>query len=307
MRIALMKSCHYSFAIVVCCLLFNNDLHAQNVAKKKKPQLPPGVAVHKDIEYAKHGGISLKLDLYLPQEIEGDVPVIVYVHGGGWKNGSKESGKRGAWMIPHGFAIASINYRLTDVGQWPDQINDCYAAVRWVRKNAKKYGLNGERIGCWGTSAGAHLTALMGTRTFTGRERVSSRVQATADWFGPAELLTMPPNNVGNGRAEEDVANSNGAKLLGATVKDVPVLAKDASALDNVSADDSPFLVMHGTADPGVPISQSEKLHAALIAAGVPCTFVKLKGAKHGGKEFITPESNKIFLEFFTETLKPSK
>ena len=307
MRIALMKSCHYSFAIVVCCLLVDNDMHAQTVAKKNKPQLPPGVAVHKDIEYAKHDGIALKLDLYLPQEIKGDVPVIVYVHGGGWKNGSKESGKRGAWMIPHGFAIASIDYRLTDVGQWPDQINDCYAAVRWVRKNAKKYGLNGERIGCWGTSAGAHLTALMGTRTFTGRERVSSRVQATADWFGPAELLTMPPNNVGNGRTEEDVANSNGAKLLGATVKDVPVLAKDASALDNVSADDSPFLVMHGTADPGVPISQSEKLHAALIAAGVPCTFVKLKGAKHGGKEFITPESNKIFLEFFTETLKPSK
>ena len=301
-----MKLFHWLLVTALFYLLGNGGLFAQNPSKKKQPQLPEGVDVRRDIEYAKHDGISLKLDLYLPQEIKGDVPVIVFVHGGGWKNGSKDSGKRGAWMVPHGFAIASISYRLTDVGQWPDQINDCYAAVRWVRRNAKKYGLNGERIGCWGTSAGAHLTALMGTRTFTGKERVSSRVQATADWFGPSELLTMPPNNVGNGRTEEDVAKSNGAVLLGATVKDVPKLAKDASALDNVSADDSPFLIMHGTADPGVPISQSEKLHAALAAVGVSCTFVKLKGAKHGGPEFSSPASNKIFLDFFTEHLKQS-
>jgi acetyl esterase/lipase len=301
-----MKLFRCSLVTVLCCLLVSGGLFAQNPAKKKQPQLPPGVEVHQDIEYAKHDGISLKLDLYLPQQIKGDVPVIVFVHGGGWKNGGKASGKRGAWLVPHGFAIASISYRLTNLGQWPDQINDCYAAVRWVRKNAKRYGLNGERVGCWGTSAGGHLAALMGTRTFTDRERVSSRVQATADWFGPSELLTMPPNNVGNGRTAEDVAKSNGAILLGATVKDVPKFAKDASALDNVSGDDSPFLIMHGTADPGVPISQSEKLHAALTAVGVPCTFVKLKGAKHGGPEFITPASNKIFLDFFTEHLKPA-
>ena len=265
---------------------------------------PVDVKIIRDIEYAQHQGISLKLDLYLPEQTKGRVPVIVFIHGGGWKNGSKESGKRGAWMVPHGFAIASISYRLTDVGQWPDQINDCYAAVRWVRKNAKQYGLDGKRIGCWGTSAGAHLAALVGTRPYPGKERISSRVQATADWFGPSELLSMPPNNVGNGRTEEDVANSNGAKLLGATVKDVPDLAKDASALDNVSEDDSPFLIMHGTADPGVPIIQSEKLHQALIKAGVESTFVALEGAKHGGPEFISPASKKVFLEFFTKHLK---
>ena len=262
------------------------------------------VKIIRDIEYAQHQGTSLKLDLYLPEQTKGRVPVIVFIHGGGWKNGSKESGKRGAWMVPHGFAIASISYRLTDVGQWPDQINDCYAAVRWVRKNAKQYGLDGKRIGCWGTSAGAHLAALVGTRPYPGKERISSRVQATADWFGPSELLSMPPNNVGNGRTEEDVANSNGAKLLGATVKDVPDLAKDASALDNVSEDDSPFLIMHGTADPGVPIIQSEKLHQALLKAGVESTFVALEGAKHGGPEFSSPVSKKVFLEFFKKHLK---
>ena len=276
----------------------------KSASVKVQQSNPVDVKIIRDIEYAQHQGISLKLDLYLPEQTKGRVPVIVFIHGGGWKNGSKESGKRGAWMVPHGFAIASISYRLTDVGQWPDQINDCYAAVRWVRKNAKQYGLDGKRIGCWGTSAGAHLAALVGTRPYPGKERISSRVQATADWFGPSELLSMPPNNVGNGRTEEDVANSNGAKLLGATVKDVPDLAKDASALDNVSEDDSPFLIMHGTADPGVPIIQSEKLHQALIKAGVESTFVALEGAKHGGPEFISPASKKVFLEFFTKHLK---
>ena len=276
----------------------------KSASVKVQQSNPVDVKIIRDIEYAQHQGISLKLDLYLPEQTKGRVPVIVFIHGGGWKNGSKESGKRGAWMVPHGFAIASISYRLTDVGQWPDQINDCYAAVRWVRKNAKQYGLDGKRVGCWGTSAGAHLAALVGTRPYPGKERISSRVQATADWFGPSELLSMPPNNVGNGRTEEDVANSNGAKLLGATVKDVPDLAKDASALDNVSGDDSPFLIMHGTADPGVPIVQSEKLHQALLRAGVEATFVALEGAKHGGPEFISPASKKVFLEFFTKHLK---
>ncbi len=305
--VLMMKFFQWSLVMLLSCLLVNYNLVAQDPAGKKRLQLPDGVEMHKDIEYARHDGISLKLDLYLPAESKGDVPVIVFVHGGGWKNGSKDSGKRGAWLVTHGFAIASISYRLTDAGQWPDQINDCYAAVRWVRKNAKKYGFNRERVGCWGTSAGAHLAALMGTRPYPGRERVSSRVQATADWFGPTELLTMPPNNVGNGRTEEDVANSNGAKLLGSTVKDVPELAKDASALSNVSEDDSPFLIMHGTADMGVPIIQSEKLHAALTAAGVSSTFVSLKGAKHGGPQFSTPESNRLVLEFFAKYLKSSK
>ena len=90
------------------------------------------------------------------------------------------------------------------------------------------------------------MVALMGTRRYEGEETTSSRVQAVCDWFGPSELLTMPPNNVSEKRSEQDVANSNGAKLLGATVKDVPKLARDASALDHVSRDDAAFLIMHG-------------------------------------------------------------
>ena len=232
---------------------------------------------------------------------------MVFVHGGGWKNGSKNSARsKAAWLVEHDFAVAGIQYRLTDVAQWPAQINDCYAAVRWLRDNADKYQLDAKLIGAWGTSAGGHLVALMGTRRYPGAEETSSQVSAVCDWFGPSDLLTMPPNNVGNGRTEEDIAKSNGAKLLGATVRDVPKLAHDASALQNVSGDDAAFLIMHGDKDPGVPLAQSERLHKALRAAGVSSQLVVLKGAGHGGKSFSSGQSKATVVDFFTRALKPS-
>ncbi len=260
----------------------------------------------REIEFAKPDGHSLLLDLYLPENRSEPVPVVVFVHGGGWKNGSRKSGgKNAAWLTEHGIAVASIDYRLTDVAMWPAQINDCYAAVRWVRDNADKYRLDGDHIAAWGTSAGGHLVALMGTRPFDGKEETSSRVQAVCDWFGPSELMTMPPNNVGNGRTAEDVAKSNGAKLLGATVREVPKLAADASGIDHVTSDDPPFLIMHGDNDPGVPLEQSQKLHARLVNAGVGSRLHVVQGAGHGGKQFSTDESRSIVARFFKRTLKP--
>lgn len=262
--------------------------------------------VIRGIEFARPEGHSLKLDLYLPGDRSKPAPVVVFVHGGGWKNGSRQSAERtAAWLKEHGFAVASIDYRLTDVARWPAQINDCYAAVRWIRDHADAYGLNGNHIGAWGASAGGHLVALMGTRPFPGTESTSSQVQAVCDWFGPSELMTMPPNKVGNGRTPEDVARSNGARLLGATVRDVPKLAADASAIDHVSSDDPPFLIMHGDQDPGVPLQQSRKLHARLVQAGVSSRLHVVEGAGHGGKHFSTDESRSIVARFFKRTLQP--
>ena len=256
------------------------------------------------IEFAKPDGHSLLLDLYLPKDRSRPVPVVVFVHGGGWKNGSRKSGgKNAAWLTEHGIAVASIDYRLTDVAQWPAQINDCYDAVIWLRDNYKKYQIDPHRVGAWGTSAGGHLAALMGTRHDARKQAYP--IQAVCDWFGPSELLTMPPNNVGNGRTAEDVANSNGAKLLGATVREVPELARDASALDNVTEGDPPFLIMHGDKDPGVPLEQSQKLHAKLVKAGVNSRLHIIKGAGHGGKLFATSEARAVVADFFKRTLNP--
>ena len=210
---------------------------------------------------------------------------------------------RRGWLLTI-FAVASIDYRLTHQAQWPAQIDDCRAAVRWLRENAKTLNLNPDRIGAWGSSAGGHLVALLGTLDAPAGEETSSQVQAVCDWFGPTDLLTMPPNTISETRTKADIAQSNGAKLLGSTVRDVPALAKQASALYQVSEDDPPFLIMHGEKDPGVPLSQSQRLHEKLLTTGAQSELKVIANAGHGGKEFQTPEAKQFVLEFFSKTLK---
>jgi acetyl esterase/lipase len=275
-------------------------------AGKNNQPSPASAVVYKDLEYARAGEKSLLLDLYYPKTADGPVPVVVWVHGGGWKNGSKDRCPA-SWLVEHGYAVASINYRLIDEAQWPAQIDDCRAAIRWLRTNADGFQLDAHRIAAWGGSAGGHLVALLGTLDAPSNETTSSRVQAVCDWYGPTDLLTMPPNVLGNGRTLEDIANSNGAKLLGKTVRDIPELAKQASAIYQVTSDDPPFLIMHGEKDPGVPIDQSRRLHAKLEAAKVASTFHIVPDAGHGGKEFQTPEVRELILEFFDKELRPKK
>jgi len=277
----------------------------QTTARRPQPRRPQpeNAVVTRNLEYHNAGDKSLLLDLYRPQNAEDRLPVVIWVHGGGWKNGSKDRCPA-TWLVEHGFAVASINYRLTHEAQWPAQIEDCRAAVRWLRQNAGKYSLDGDHIAAWGGSAGGHLAALMGVRDAPKGEAVSSRVQAVCDWYGPADLLTMPPNVVGAGRTEKDVANSNGAKLLGGTVRDRPELAKQASALYQVSSDDPPFLIMHGENDPNVPLEQSRRLHEKLTAAGAQSTLHIVQQAGHGGKAFHTAEIRAVILDFFNDRLR---
>ena len=291
------------FAMLFAVLIGIMGLSAEAQNKKKKPSPNPHARILRDIEYSKPDNTPQLLDLYLPKEGEGPFPVVVWVHGGGWKNGSKKNCPA-SWLVEHGFAVASINYRLIP-NQWPSQIDDCRAAVRWLRFNADNHNLDSNHIGAWGGSAGGHLVALMGTLPPPDFETTTSRVQAVCDWYGPSDLLTMPPNVVSETRTKEQVAQSNGAKLLGAPVWTIPEKAMQASAFHQVSSDDAPFLIMHGDADPGVPILQSEMLHDALKMKGVESTLVVLKGAGHGGKEFRTEESKQKILKFFEKHLKP--
>lgn len=260
------------------------------------------MTVQRDLEYSRPDDQPLLLDLYRPKAGQGPLPVVIWVHGGGWLNGSKDSCPA-AWLATNGYAVASINYRLSTAAQWPAQIDDCRAAVRWLRSHAGRLGWNPDRIGAWGSSAGGHLVALMGTLPLPKVEKISSAVQAVCDWFGPSDLLTMPPNVVGPKRSAEEVAKSNGAKLLGAPIPDIPDKAKLASAFHQVSKDDAPFLIMHGDADPQVPLEQSEKLAKKLKEAGVPVTLQVLTGGGHGGTAFNTPEVRAMVKEFFDRTL----
>ena len=132
-------------------------------------------------------------------------------------------------------------------------------------------------------------------------------MQAVCDWFGPSDLLTMPPNVISETRTRAQVEKSNGAVLLGAAVMDIPERARSASALHQVSSGDAPFLIMHGDADPGVPLEQSVKLHENLVAAGVPSSLEVVAGAGHGGPEFKTDEVKQTVRAFFDQHLHPAK
>ncbi|GAJ13590.1 unnamed protein product, partial [marine sediment metagenome] len=156
----------------------------QQSGRSREVQLPTGAKVQRDIVYARVGDRKLLLDLYLPPKSSAPLPVIVWVHGGGWRGGSKGSGGRALPMLDRGFAVVDVGYRLSGEAVFPAQVEDCKAAVRWVRANAAKYGLDPDSIGAWGSSAGGHLVAFLGTagdvREFDTKANAeySSRVQA---------------------------------------------------------------------------------------------------------------------------------
>jgi acetyl esterase/lipase len=245
--------------------------------------------VHRDLAYADIGEKALLLDLYVPGGESGEaLPVVVWIHGGGWRNGSKENAL-GAVLVRRGYAVASINYRLSAEAVFPAQIHDCKAAIRWLRAHAEEYHLDADRIGVWGSSAGGHLVALLGTSGDVadlegelGNAEFSSRVQAVCDWFGPGDLVGMASTEASGRGGASRGGGGPVARLLGGSIEEKRELAISASPVTHVSEDDPPFLIMHGDQDPVVPLGQSEALHKALHGAGAESTLDVIKGAGHG-------------------------
>jgi acetyl esterase/lipase len=300
-------------AFSACCLaLLGGSAAAQQPRKTPKappaPPLPPGVKLLADLEYARVGGRSLKLDLYLPENSPGPHPLILWVHGGGWQAGDKAQ-CRPALMLQQldpRFAVASVGYRLTGEAGFPAQIQDCKAAVRWLRAHADKYNLHPERFAAWGSSAGGHLVALLGTsgeaRSFEVGDHleVSSRVQAVCDYYGPTDLIEMGRVP---GYESHAKADSPEGRLLGGAPAEVPRVAAAANPVAYVDAADPPFLIVHGDADPVVPRQQSQLLEQALKKANVPVTLTMLPGARHGGPEFTSPQMLRQVHAFFVHRL----
>lgn len=283
-------------------LLFGAVISTQVVLAQR---ITPDVA---NIEYANVDGISLKLDLYLPKNVAKPYPVIVWIHGGGWVGGSKEN-PTAASMVQQGYAVVSINYRLSGQAIFPAQIQDCKATIRWIRANAAQYGFDSERIGTWGSSAGGHLAAMLGTAgdvdslegTVGGNLPFSSRVQAVCDWYGPANLPTMCdfPSSI-----DHCAPTAPEALLIGGALKDNLAKAIAASPATYVSANDPPFLIQHGTNDMTVPFHQSVELDSALQAVGVNVQFQPIANTGHGGGGFAADSTRRQVLEFFDRHLK---
>jgi acetyl esterase/lipase len=247
------------------------------------------------------------LDIYIPPHISYPVPVVVWIHGGGWQGGRKEN-VNGTWLIQKGFAIVSINYRLTDVAIHPAQINDCKAAIRWVKANASKYHFDATKVGVFGSSAGGHLSALVGTSgdvtelegNVGGNLDQSSRVKAACDWFGPTDftICTGAPSS-----STHCNADSPEGKLIGGDLRNNPDKCKSASPITYVSKDDPPFLIMHGTLDPTVPFQQSITLDSLYRSIGHDVTFIPQPGTGHGGGSFNADSTKQRVTDFFNRTL----
>lgn len=272
--------------------------------------LPPGVRQIPDVVYAKVGDTELHMDIGLPEKMpDKPLPVIVWIHGGGWKTGTYKW-NRSAVFVKHGYASVSVQYRFLDAAKFPAQIYDCKAAIRFLRANAAKYGIDPKRIGVWGGSAGGHLAALLGTsggvKELEGDEGnldQSSRVQAVCEWYGPNDLTV-------GGRAPEPGRKKPPllVQLFGATYKENPEIYKLASPISHVTKDDPPFLIVQGDADKLVPFSQAQSFYDALRKAGVDATLIKVKNGNHGltaeDEEPSVGEIEKKMAKFFDEHLR---
>lgn len=269
---------------------------------------------HRDIDYAKVGEHSLMLDLYLPEAsaIAGKKPLlIVWIHGGAWRSGSKEKIPIGG-LLEHGFAIASVDYRLSPVAKFPAQVHDIKAAIRFLRAtpNREKWAYDSAKIVIAGSSAGGHLAALVGVTnghaelegTVGEFDAESSDVAAIVDLYGPTDFLTILPQSTPHGLGVRVPALK---LLLGAQPEDVPDLAKLASPVFHIDADDPPLLIIHGDQDPQVPINQSHELEGAYQKAGIEdrAQFHVIHGGQHGGNEFYDNERLRLIADFLHNAL----
>lgn len=252
--------------------------------------LSPDIVVHRDLAYVSGGHPRQALDLYLPRAV-GPLPLIIWIHGGAFRMGSKEGSQHDHLPLEYlaqGYALASINYRLSQHALFPAQIEDCKAAVRWLRAHAAGFKLDPERFAAWGPSAGGHLAAMLGTTGhFTqfdaGAYRdVSSRVQCVVDFFGPTDFLQMDAQRMPDGQIH-NAPDSPESELIGGPIQEHAEKVARANPISYVTAYAPPFLIVHGDRDPLVPYEQSTLLVAALQAAGVPVTFYTVTGGGHGG------------------------
>lgn len=242
---------------------------------------------------APPGFRPLELDLYAPGE---GAPLIVFLHGGGWRVGTRSvfTPPWRGWrpdpfhrLVAAGFAVASVDYRLSGEAVFPAQLHDVTAAVRWLHARADELGVDARRLVVWGESAGGHLAALLGLTA--GRPDLAELVggdpvpapAGVVDWYGPANLSTMVAQARPDAVARSDVPDSRESLLLGAPLVDSPDLARRASPVTYVHPDAPPFHLAHGTDDRFVPTGQSRELAAALEAAGVPVELHLVPGADH--------------------------
>lgn len=283
-------------------------------AEPQRPKLPAGFVAEYDVKYVPDGDAAQTLDIYYPEDKTAKpMPLLVWIHGGGWSGGSK-AGMPYLGQLTRGYVVASIEYRFSQKALFPAQIQDCQAAIRYLRANADKYRIDPAHVGVGGASAGGHLAALVGTSggqdkfpKIGGNDEQSDRVQAVCDIFGPANFWTV----IKQAEADKDTVNifkwNQGdpySKLIGGGLGEDRAKCDAVSPVHYVSKESPPFLILHGDRDTLVPYAQSEELAELLKKVGVEVTLQRLPGAGHGGPQFNLPAVQKLTTTFFDKHLK---
>jgi acetyl esterase/lipase len=282
-----------------------------------------GLKVFRDVPYLPNGlNPSQTLDLFVPPS-KNRLPLIVMIHAGSWLTGRKDVGLPPfSLFTENGFAVASLNYRLTKEAGFPAQIHDCKAAIRFLRANAQKYNLDPYRFGVWGLSAGGHLAALLGTTSriakhdhasaldlgakgqlegTEGNNSYRSDVNAVCASYPITDIVTLAKED-SQGLASA-TADSPVTLLLRGTVTEKPELAALASPVTYVSCNNPPFMLVHGDHDRVVPYQQSLELQSALTKVGVSCALYTGKNADHDF-DLRDAACKEAVLQFFIVNLK---
>jgi acetyl esterase/lipase len=265
------------------------------------------VQIHSYV-FGKGGGQDLHAEIAYPKKATKPLPVIIYIHGGGWFSGDLHQGDP-VGIARNGYFGVSIEYRLSDAAKWPAQIQDCKCAVRWLRANAAKFNVDPDRIGVWGASAGGHLVACVGTMTGPeyegdgGWPGVSSAVQAVCDMCGPTDFTRADITT--------DFLRQCQERLLGCTLQQNPAAWKNASPFYDVKAGVPPFLVIQGDSDKLVNPGQATIFDEALTKAGVPHQMLVVQ---NGGHDYTSENGQPVkpdvagiqqtIAQFFAEHLK---
>jgi acetyl esterase/lipase len=279
--------------------------------------LTGGAIAYKNVTYSTEGGKPILLDLFVPANAQAKLPLVIWIHGGAWKIGTRTDcfGKK---LLKNGYAVACIDYRLSDEAIFPAQIYDVKGAVRWLRKNADTYKLDEKNFGAWGDSAGGHLSALLGVsgdvKELEGKANTgySSKVKAVVDWFGPTDFLKVTPKwfeTLPQGELMPYELYYDGALDVIGQPPNTPLdktnlLVKQINPITHVTKDDPPILIMHGDKDDVVPINQSKLLYDALKSAGVDVTFQVVKDGGHW-PGFGEEQVKQFVLPFLDKHLKP--
>jgi acetyl esterase/lipase len=260
---------------------------------------------YRDLVFATVDGKAIGLDLYLPASVQSP-PLLVWVHGGAWRTGTKASVPPA--FVDNGIAVASVDFRQSTEARFPAQVHDIKAAIRFLRGKARTYGFRADRIAIAGASSGGHLAALVGVtnghRELEGTVgdylSQSSSVQAIVDYFGASNLLTILAQSTPFGL---NVRRPALERFLGAIPEQTPELATLASPIAHVDRQDPPLLLLHGDQDPQMPINQAHELQGAYEKLGLDVDFHVVHGAAHGGDVFYSPPHLKPALDFLGRTV----